>query len=112
MKSYGKSKMVSCRTMCLVFVLLVSAVGWGRLEVCDEHPYYFRDGNRHIVLVGVSDRALFSIWENDKGFSWRKYLTDLAEHHLNYVRQDVTDWNQLTVSVKYPGQFSSPGRPL
>ena len=30
----------------------------GRLEVGPEHPYYFRDGERHVVLVGVSDRAL------------------------------------------------------
>ncbi len=90
----------------------VAAVPAGRLEICPRHPYYFRDGDRHVVLVGVSDRALFSIWENDKGFSWRKYLDDLAAHHLNYVRQDVLSWGKLWVPVDYPAQFSSPARPF
>jgi hypothetical protein len=78
------------------------------LEICPQHPYYFRDGDRHIVLVGVSDRALFTIWKNDKGFSWRKYLDDLAAHHLNYVRQDVFSWGALLAPVNYPAQFSNP----
>jgi len=41
------------------------------LEICPEHPYYFRQGRQHVALVGVSDRDLFWIWQNDKGFSWR-----------------------------------------
>jgi len=81
-----------------------------RLEICSKHPYYFRDGDRHIVLVGVSDRSLFTIWENDKGFSWRKYLDDLSDHHLNYVRQDVFSWGILLAPVNYPVQFSNPAR--
>lgn len=89
-----------------------AAVPAGRLEICPRHPYYFRDGNRHVVLVGVSDRALFSIWENDKGFSWRSYLDDLAAHHLNYVRQDVLSWGKLRVPIDYPAQFSSPAWPF
>ena len=84
----------------------------GRLEVCPQHPYYFRDGERHVVLVGVSDRALFSVWQNEKGFSWRTYLDDLAGHHLNYVRQDVLSWGSLRASVEYPGQFSRPAWPF
>lgn len=84
----------------------------GQLEVCPEHPYYFRDGGRHVALVGVSDRALFTVWENDKGFSWQKYLRDLAAHHLNYVRQDVFSWGQLLAPVSYPAQFSNPAWPF
>lgn len=83
-----------------------------RLEVCPRHPYYFRDGDRHLVLVGVSDRSLFVIWENRKGFSWRKCLDDLAAHHLNYVRQDVCSWGQLRAGVDYPAQFSAPAWPF
>jgi hypothetical protein len=65
-----------------------------------------------VVLVGVSDRALFTIWKNDKGFSWRKYLDDLAAHHLNYVRQDVLSWGALLAPVNYPSQFSNPAWPF
>lgn len=90
----------------------VAAAPAGRLEICPRHPYYFGDGNRHVVLVGVSDRALFSIWENDKGFSWRDYLDDLAAHHLNYARQDVLSWGKLRVPINYPAQFSSPAWPF
>ena len=84
----------------------------GRLEICPEHPYYFRHGERHIALVGVSDRQLFSIWRNDKGFSWQKYLDDLAEHRINYVRQDVFDWGKLLAPQEYPGQLSNPAWPF
>ncbi len=85
----------------------VMAAHAGRLEICREHPYYFRDGGRHVVLVGVSDRSLFTIWENDKGFSWRQYLDDLASHNLNYVRQDVCSWGGLLGPAKYPAQLSN-----
>ncbi len=77
-----------------------------RLEICPEHPYYFRQGRQHVALVGVSDRDLFWIWQNDKGFSWRKYLDDIAAHHLNYVRQDVCSWGSLLAVQKYPAQLS------
>ncbi len=80
------------------------------LEICPQHRYYFRDGDRHVVLVGVSDRALFNIWKNDKGFSWRKYLDDLAAHHLNYVRQDVFSWGAIRGALEYPAQLSNPAR--
>ncbi len=98
---------ISCA---LLFCLMGSVVpaSVGRLEICPQHPYYFRDGDRHVVLVGVSDRSLFTIWQNDKGFSWRKYLDDLAAHHLNYVRQDVFSWGALLAPVNYPAQFSNP----
>ncbi len=76
------------------------------LEICPEHPYYFRQGRQHVALVGVSDRDLFWIWQNDKGFSWRKYLDDIAAHHLNYVRQDVCSWGSLLTVQKYPAQLS------
>jgi len=101
------------KVSCLLLFWLtdaVMAVPAGRLEVCPRHPYYFRDGDRHIVLVGVSDRALFTIWKNDKGFSWRKYLDDLAAHHLNYVRQDVFSWGALLGAVEYPAQLSNSAR--
>lgn len=78
----------------------------GRLEICPDHPYYFRDGQRHVVLAGVSDRDLFHIWQNDKGFSWRKYLDDISRHHLNYVRQDVCCWGGLLTVQEYPAQLS------
>jgi len=78
-----------------------------RLKICPQHPYYFRDGDQHIVLVGVSDRALFNIWKNDKGFSWQKYLDDIAAHHLNYVRQDVFSWGAIRGSLEYPAQLSN-----
>lgn len=90
----------------------VTAAPAGRLEICAEHPYYFRDGDRHVVLVGVSDRDLFAIWENRKGFSWRKYLDHIAAGHLNYVRQDACGWGALTAPVEYPAQFSRPQRPF
>lgn len=101
------------KVSCLLLFWLtdaVMAVPAGRLEVCPQHPYYFRDGDRHIVLVGASDRALFNIWKNDKGFSWRKYLDDLADHHLNYVRQDVFSWGALRGAVEYPAQLSNSAR--
>ena len=88
----------------------VAPINAEHLKICPKHPYYFRDGDRHVVLVGVSDRALFTIWKNDKGFSWRKYLDDLAAHHLNYVRQDVFSWGALLGAVEYPAQLSNPAR--
>ncbi|UCG56742.1 MAG: hypothetical protein JSU70_17985 [Phycisphaerales bacterium] len=91
---------------------VVGSAQAGRLQICPEHSYYFRDGSRHVALVGVSDRAMFTIWENDKGFSWRKYLDDLSEHHLNYVRQDVLSWDALLAPVNYPAQFSNPAWPF
>jgi hypothetical protein len=103
------------RISSILFVCLICGItplkGKG-FEICPQHPYYFLDGDRHVVLVGVSDRALFTIWENDKGFSWRKYLDDLAAHHLNYVRQDVFSWDTLMAPVNYPAQFSNPARPF
>lgn len=98
----------------IAFVLLpgVAIAAAGRLEMCPEHPYYFRDGNRHVVLVGVSERSLFTIWKNEKGFSWRTYLNDLTAHHLNYVRQDACSWGGLLAPVKYPAQFSNPAWPF
>jgi hypothetical protein len=113
-KNEGLKKMPT-RISSILFVCLICGVipvnGKG-LEICPQHPYYFRDGNRHVVLVGVSDRALFTIWENDKDFSWRKYLDDLAAHHLNYVRQDVLSWSALMAPVNYPAQFSNPAWPF
>ncbi len=97
------------KTSWLILLLAVGPVMGapaGRLEICPEHPYYFRDGDRHVVLVGVSDRQLFSIWRNDKGFSWQKYLDDLEADHLNYVRQDVFDWGKLLAPQEYPAQLS------
>ena len=81
------------------------------LEICPQHPYYFRDGDHHVILVGVSDRSLFTIWQNEKGFSWQNYLGELADHHLNYVRQDVFSWGKLLAPVHYPAQFSNPAWP-
>lgn len=101
-------------TWLILFIAAATAVAIpaGRLEICPDHPYYFRDGDRHVVLVGVSDRQLFSIWRNDKGFSWQKYLDDLAEHRINYVRQDVFDWGKLLSPQGYPGQLSNPAWPF
>jgi len=96
----------------LWLMVAVTAHQAGSLEICSRHRYYFRQGNRHIVLVGVSDRSLFSIWRNDKGFSWRKYLDDLSSHHLNYVRQDVLGWDLLLAGLNYPAQFSHPAWPF
>jgi hypothetical protein len=98
----------------LLFWLMgvVASAQASRLQICPEHPYYFRDGQRHVALVGVSDRAMFTIWENDKGFSWRKYLDDLSEHILNYVRQDVLSWDALLSPLDYPAQFSNPAWPF
>ena len=96
----------------LLFGGVVFAVPAGWLEICPEHPYYFRDGKRHVVLVGVSDRTMFSIWKNEKGFSWRNYLDDLASNRLNYVRQDVFSWGALRAAVEYPAQFSNPAWPF
>ncbi len=103
----GPAALVLCWTMGAV-----AATPAGKLEICPRHPYYFRDGDRHVVLVGVSDRSLFVLWESRKGFSWRKYLDDLAGHHLNYVRQDVCSWGELRAAVDYPAQFSRPAWPF
>jgi len=98
------------KTTCL-FLLSITGVVMpaetARLEISPRHPYYFHDGERHVVLVGVSDRSLFTIWRNEKGFSWRKYLDDLATHHLNYVRQDVCSWGGLRGPAEYPAQLSN-----
>jgi len=93
-------------------VVVVTASKAECLEICPEHPYYFRDGDHHVILVGVSDRSLFTIWQNEKGFSWQKYLCELADHHLNYVRQDVFSWGKLLAPVHYPAQFSNPAWPF
>lgn len=105
---------VAKRSYLLLFwsMVAVAASQAGRLEICPQHPYYFRDGDCHVVLVGVSDRSLFTIWQNNKGFSWRKYLGELADHHLNYVRQDVFSWGTLLAPVHYPAQFSNPAWPF
>ena len=103
------------RTTCLILLFAIAvatAAPTGRLEISPQYPYYFRDGDRHVVLVGVSDRQLFFIWRNDKGFSWQEYLDDLEAHHLNYVRQDVFDWGKLLAPQKYPAQLSSPAWPF
>jgi hypothetical protein len=106
--------MLKKKSMILLFCLIggITPANVKALETCPKHPYYFRDGDRHVVLVGVSDRALFTIWENDKGFSWRKYLDGLEAHHLNYVRQDVLSWGALLAPVNYPAQFSNPAWPF
>lgn len=107
------ASLVTIRCVFAFCLTMVSASALhGRLKICPDHPYYFRDGKRHVVLVGVSDRALFTVWENDKGFSWRKYLDDLAAYHLNYVRQDVLSWGQLLTPARYPAQFSNPAWPF
>ena len=93
-------------------MVVVTASKAERLEICPQHPYYFRDGDHHVILVGVSDRSLFTIWQNEKGFSWQKYLGELADHHLNYVRQDVFSWGTLLAPVHYPAQFSNPAWPF
>jgi hypothetical protein len=100
------------RILFFCLVCGVTPINGKGLEICPKHPYYFREGDRHIVLVGVSDRALFTIWQNNKGFSWLKYLDDLAAHHLNYVRQDVLNWGALMAPVNYPAQFSDPAWPF
>ncbi|MDP2899087.1 MAG: hypothetical protein Q8Q12_21325 [bacterium] len=101
------------KAVCPVTVwLLCAGAAAGDLTICPQHPYYFRDGDRHVVLVGVSDRSLFAIWENQKGFSWRKYLDDLAAHHLNYVRQDVCSWGELLTPLKYPAQLANAAWPF
>jgi hypothetical protein len=100
------------RILFFCLICWITQINGKCLEICPKHPYYFRECDRHIVLVGVSDRALFTIWENDKGFSWRKYLEDLATHHLNYVRQDVLSWGALMAPVNYPAQFSNPAWPF
>jgi len=101
---------VAKRSYLLLFWLTVAVAPSqaGRLEICPQHPYYFRDGDHHVILIGVSDRSLFTIWQNEKGFSWQKYLGELADHHLNYVRQDVFSWGKLLAPVHYPAQFSNP----
>lgn len=93
-------------------IVVVTASKAERLQICPQHPYYFCDGDHHVILVGVSDRSLFTIWQNEKGFSWRKYLSELAGHHLNYVRQDVFSWGKLLAPVNYPAQFSNPAWPF
>ena len=102
--------------ICWFLVLLLAgqniAGPAGKLEICPEHRYYFRDGGRHVVLVGASDRSLFHLWQNMKGFSWRKYLDDIASAHLNYVRQDVCSWGGLLEPQKYPAQLSNAAWPF
>ena len=71
--SIGKMPTIPDKLVLLLLIITrLQAAPTGRLEICPEHPYYFRDGDRHIVLVGVSDRELFYIWHNQKGFSWKK----------------------------------------
>ena len=114
MPAYEEKLTSSAMIRCVVALGLTTAAsalgGW--LEISPDHPYYFRDGQRYVVLVGVSDRALFTVWKNDKGFSWGKYLDDIAGHHLNYVRQDVFSWGGLLTPARYPAQFSDPAWPF
>jgi len=96
----------------LILAEVLAAAPAGRLEICPEHPYAFRDGERHIALVGVSDRSLLAIWENEKGFSWRRCLDTLEANRINYVRVDVAAWGELRAHVEYPAQFSRPAWPF
>jgi len=82
---------------CLIWILCcLSTRAAERLEISERYPYLFQDGDLPVVLVGVSDRDALTIWENDKGFSWKTYLDQIAAHGLNYVRQDVFSWGALT----------------
>ncbi|MFQ5809614.1 MAG: hypothetical protein ACE5JM_08345, partial [Armatimonadota bacterium] len=96
----------------LVALCLVAGPAHARLEIDPEHPYYFRDGDAPVYLLGASDRDAFFIWRNDKGFHWREYLQTLHDNGFNYVRQDVTAWQALDVPQGYPGQFSNPAWPF
>ena len=78
-----------------------------RLEVSPTHPYDFRDGDQHVLLVGVSDRDVFTIWKNDKGFCWREYLDTLAAHRLNYGRQDVFSWRGISTRLHVESSTAS-----
>ncbi len=107
--AHGAQRLDRCAWLCLLLCAAVEGAGpAGRLEISPRHPYYFRAGSRHVVLVGVSDRQLFTLWENDKGLSWQRYLDSIASHHLNYVRQDVCTWGRLNEPLKYPAQLSQP----
>ncbi len=96
----------------IVLLLLAMPSAAARLEIDPEHPCYFRDGTAHVYLLGASDRDAFFIWQSDKGFDWQQYLQTLHDHGFNYVRQDVTAWQQLDVPAAYPGQFTSPAWPF
>ncbi|MEA3400239.1 MAG: hypothetical protein U9R79_03240 [Armatimonadota bacterium] len=87
---------------------LTATLAAAELEIDPEHPYFFRDGDRHVYLLGASDDQALFLWENDKGFDWREYLETLHAHGFNYVRQYVTAWNSVDTPREYPAQFSSP----
>lgn len=99
-------------SMRIVLSLLVSVAAvvpvCADLQVDPDHPYFFRDGTRHVYLLGVSDRAAFKVWENENGFHWRQYLQTLHQYGFNYVRQDVQSWIGVDNWQNYPGQFSNP----
>ncbi|MFQ6096851.1 MAG: hypothetical protein ACE5O2_03930 [Armatimonadota bacterium] len=97
--------------ICVASLAFASARAAGipaqRLEVCPRHPYYFRDGGRHILLLGISDRSLFAIWRNPKGADWRAYLDALADCDANYVRHNVLEWDDVLVASRYPAQWTN-----
>ncbi|MBI4326250.1 MAG: hypothetical protein HY674_13445 [Chloroflexi bacterium] len=82
--------------------------GRERLHVAPQSPFYPRQGDRPLLLLGASDRQALTLWRNDKGFDWRRYLDDLAANGFNYVRQDVTAWTELSGFRRNPAQFSQP----
>jgi len=85
-----------------------TSAGQKRVQMAPASPFYPRSGDRHVLLIGASDREALTLWRNEKGFNWRSYLDELAAHGFNYVRQNVTAWTGLSAFRGYPAQFSQP----
>jgi len=90
------------------YFISVHSVSVARLRIDPAHPFYLRQGDRYLLLVGASDRQALTFWRSDKGFDWQRYLDDLAANGFNYVRQDATAWTGLVVIRRYAAQFSQP----
>ncbi len=92
----------------VITLCLITGAAQAQLEIDPEYPYYFRDGTKHVYLLGASDRQALFIWQNEKGFDWRNYLQTLHDHGFNYVRQDVAEWGGINAAAEYPAQLSNP----
>jgi hypothetical protein len=79
------------------------------LSACLPSEAQLKPDYRIDYMLGAYDPTAVSIWTNDKGFDWEEYLSDLAEHHLNFTQvRLVVD---PRVKFDYPAQYGNARGP-
>ena len=99
-------------TAAAVALLIVLPCLGGQLTIDPAAPFHPMLEGRPQLLLGCSDRSTFFIWENDKGFHWRRYLETLHDAGFSYVRHDVCAWHGIAAASGWPAQFTNPMWPF